>query len=159
MPTEITNDDVISLKTDIGIIKSEMNSIQTVYKSMESTLDKMTSIANDLNKLLLLQESRITLNESNLNHLNLKVDDKDLLHDKEIKLIQERIENTYKLNSDEREKNHKEVMARLKEMSRIQSVMEDRIMKLESWRWYVLGGFVVIGFIITRIPWAVTFMQ
>jgi demethoxyubiquinone hydroxylase (CLK1/Coq7/Cat5 family) len=107
------------------------------------TIEKLSDIATSLNKMLAVQESRVDQQEKSL--------------DQNVEIIHERITQHREEVSVEIEKSHKTIMSELKKMREDQVAhhnhMNNRLNALEKWRWTLMGGAVVVGFLLSQLPW------
>lgn len=135
------------IQTEIALIQKDITQLNTVIGKLDLTIEKLSDIATSLNKMLAVQESRVDMTEKELN--------------KNVEVIHERITQHRTEVSVEIEKSHQKIMAEIKKLCDQQSMhhakMEERLNKLEQWRWTVVGGAVVIGFLVSKLPWTSIF--
>jgi len=143
---ENTND----LKTDIALIKRDISQIEKMMGKLDSSIDKITS----LSKTIAIQERIVEHHEKRLDDMNEKI----TRHNKDeeefrTKLQQQLsdigaanrsyIQEMKTTNSLEREKRHREVLDSLEavreELKEKNKEHDDRLSKLENWRWWIMG--------------------
>ena len=110
---------------------------------LDTAIEKISEVATSLNRMIAVQESRVDTQERTL--------------DQNVEIIHERITQHRDEVQLEIDKSHNKIMAELKQMridqQKHHSEMNDRLNKLEQWRWTIVGGAVVIGFLLSQLPW------
>lgn len=55
------------------------------------------------------------------------------------------------------EKSHRVIMDEIKKLREDQTLhhqlVSERLGKLEQWRWLMVGGAIVLGYLVSTIPW------
>jgi CHASE3 domain sensor protein len=153
----MTESEMNSVKTDIAVIKRDINQIEKVFKKVDDAIGQMSEIL----QALAVQETILENNEKRISLVEQRI----LAHmETEEKLrrdLEEDISSIKKDAQEDRDKRHKELLECLNNMN--QSLTEKldnqdkRIRALENWRWYILGIGVVIVFILTKFPWTILF--
>ncbi len=146
MPDTNTNE----LKTDIALIKRDISQIEVVLGKLDTSIEK---IAN-LSKIIAIQERIVEQHEKRLDD----IDEKITRHQKEEEEFRtflqnqmhsmananrEYIEDLKKTQSDARERRHREVMESIetlhKEFRKKNREQDERLSRLENWRWWIMG--------------------
>jgi len=148
-----SDEEINTLITDIALIKRDINQIEKTVAKM----DEGVSLNLEILKNLAVQETMIKNNEKRVEILEKKfiqhAKDESDFH-KELNTHLQDIKDTAQ---EQREKRHKEVMDSIKDMNESVNFrldkQDERIQKLENWRWYVLGALALVGFIFTVFPW------
>lgn len=151
------NEEMNSVKTDIALIKKDINQIEKVFKKVDDAIGQMSEIL----QALAVQE---TILENNEKRVSL-VEQRMLAHleteEKHRKELEEDIESIKEDAREDRERRHKELMQCLNDMNQSLNekldTQDKRIRTLENWRWYILGGTAVIMLILIKFPWAILF--
>lgn len=151
------NEEMNSVKTDIALIKKDINQIEKVFKKVDDAIGQMSEIL----QALAVQE---TILENNEKRVSL-VEQRMLAHleteEKHRKELEEDIESIKEDAREDRERRHKELMKCLNGMNESLNekldTQDKRIRALENWRWYVLGGTAVIMLILIKFPWTILF--
>lgn len=156
--TQQQQNEMNSVKTDIALIKKDINQIEKVFKKVDGAINQMS----DILKAIAVQETRLESNEKRVS----RVEQQILAHiENESKARKELEEDIMSIKEDareDREKRHKELMEYLNDMNSSLNEKLDsqdkRIKTLENWRWYIIGAAAVIIFIISKFPsWLVLF--
>jgi len=134
----------MSLDTEVKVLASVVSKIDT-------SIEKLTELSNSISKLLAVHDERL----DQLERLDdQKSDDIKELHSRitttsrevcdKIDAVEGMIERKLKENRDSSTEQHAKIHDEIK--SEMKSV-SDRLAVLEQWRWYIIGGCVVIGFL------------
>ena len=130
-------------RTEIALVKKDISQLNKVIDKLDTAIEKISEVATSLNRMIAVQETRVDTQERTL--------------DQNVEIIQERITQHREEVSVEIDKSHKQIMAELKSLAEQQSMhhteMNKRLNKLEQWRWTIVGGAVVIGFLFSKLPW------
>jgi len=123
--------------------------------------DSVVSQISEVLKNLAVQEAMLKNNEKRIEILEKKF----VQHNKDEmdfhKEFNKRMEDFKAELNEQRDVRHKEIMDAMKSMNEnFDKKFEDqnqRISKLENWKWYVLGAVALVAFILTIFPWALFF--
>jgi len=130
------------LKTEIELVKRDINQLNLVMGKLDITIDKLSEVATSINRMLAVQENRI--------------DTQDRQLDKNVEIIHDRIEKHRSETSDGIEKSHQLIMEEIKKLREEQQAhhvaVSDRLNRLEQWRWIMIGGAMVVGYLISAMP-------
>jgi rubrerythrin len=146
-------DDYNSLKTDVEIIKRDINAIQGFSVKIDDAIEKMAEVSNSISKMLIVHENKLQNHDQMIDGIKLAMSERKNDFEKQVELLHTRITSMKDENHLEREKYHKELLAALKEIAETQHKLDQRITTLENWKWYVLGAAGVVGFILAEVPW------
>jgi len=143
------------LQTEVAVLKRDINQFGVLFTKLDVTIEKIGDVSNNISKLLAVHEQRLDI----LNNMDKQLEDKivkqrdDIASD--IKELHTRItmNNEHLLKAlNEAEKSIKthidsEHIRQDKEIRKV----EEKIDSLEKWKWFVIGGAVVIGWLISHI--------
>lgn len=77
--------------------------------------------------------------------------------DRQVEMLHARISSGEREIKQKIDEQYDELMKEIKEMraesAQQHSTLSDRITAMEKWMWMVLGGSIVVGYIIDRVPW------
>jgi conjugal transfer/entry exclusion protein len=120
----------------------EIEQVERRQNRIEDAIDKLTEISADLNKMLAVQEQRLSQQEKSMGIIEDMVEKRREEYDKKLQNVYDvmRVEDTKIL--EELEEMRKEQKDQLK-------LISDKMSALEKIIWMYLGGFSVIVFIIT----------
>ena len=124
---------------------SDLEHMEKRQSRIEDAIDKLTEISADLNKMLAVQEQRLSQQERSMGIIEDMVEKRREEYDKKIQNVYDvmRVEDTKIL--EELEKMRKEQKDQHKALS-------DKMTAVEKIIWTYLGGFSVVVFLITYGP-------
>ncbi len=146
-------DDLNSLKTDVEIIKRDVQAIQTFSTKIDDAIEKMVEVSNSITKMLIMHENKLHNHDQQIDGLKTSLSERKSDFEKQVDLLHKRITDMKDETHVEREKYHKEILDALKGIAESNKMLDTRISKLEQWKWYVMGIAAVIGFILAQVPW------
>tara|TARA_R100000353_G_C6487158_1_gene190732 strand:- start:137 stop:523 length:387 start_codon:yes stop_codon:yes gene_type:complete len=114
------------VKTDVELLKRDMELVSALAEKFDIAIDRLTEVSTSVDKMLAVHETRLENQEQQ----------REILHER-ISAMKRDITAEFRLLRDENRKQHVEV--------------NDRLSKLEKWRWFVVGIATVIGFIVAKI--------
>lgn len=125
------------LKTDVAVLKTEMENIQSMFTKLDTAIDKIATASGDISRILAVHDGQI-------GELVKDVEERRRLSEKETELLHRRVS---EMKDD--------VIAAIKEMDKKAtqelSEMNERITLLERWKWWIMGGSWAIGFAIATL--------
>ena len=130
------------LATEVELLKREVGSINVIHGRLDLAIEKLTEVSNCINRMLAVHEERISQQEESQNRA-----EKEFTSD--IKDLHSRITtNTKEIMSaaTEQHKEHTEAIQKLGDN------LHNRVGVLEKWRWIIIGGSIVFGFVIQKLP-------
>jgi hypothetical protein len=153
----MTPDDAIlnTIKTDVEIIKRDIITVQAFSNKLEDVIDKMADVSNSITKMLVVHENKLQNHDQQIDGLKSSIYERKTDFDKHVDMLHRRISDMKDDNHKEREKYHKEVIAALKDIADSNRALDQRVSKLEQWKWYVLGVSGIVGFLLSQIPWEI----
>lgn len=151
-----------SLETDVAILKRDVDQIGQLFTKLDTALDKLGDVANNITKLLAVHEEKIGLSERVDRELFELVEKRRVEMAEDIKEIHSRITTIQReLSDDITETEHKIISAlddlkkTLKETKlehdKKNTDISNRLGELEKWRWVLLGGGTVIGILLSKL--------
>ena len=132
----------VNTQIELELLKKEVADMKKIHVRLDTAIEKITDFSNCINRLLAVHEEKIT-QQDDAQHRSVQEFTTD------IKEIHSRITtNTKELTAlmTEQHKEHKDVIDRLKDE------VSNRVGVLENWRWIIIGGSIVLGFIIQKLP-------
>ena len=132
----------VNTQIELELLKKEIADMKQIHVRLDTAIEKITDFSNCINRLLAVHEEKITQQED-AQQRSVQEFTTD------IKELHSRITtNTKELTAlmTEQHKEQKEVIDRLKDE------VSNRVGVLEKWRWIIIGGSIVLGFIIQKLP-------
>jgi len=126
-----------NLETEVKILQKDLVTFQNILDRFDITINKLTEVSNNLNKVIAVQDSRIDTQEKAIEIVHKRITDmKDEIH--------EELSDHYQV-----------ILEKIKELQVEQKIhadeMSKRVDSLEKWRYIVMGGAVVLGFLLSKV--------
>ena len=138
--------DVADNRTSIEVLKSELQQSTMVHKRLDTAIEKLTGISSSIKSMLAVHEEKLSQAEKLDEIIFAKLKDRADDTEKRYSALKENIELT-----------EKRIMNEIKS---IKNTLGDRVNVLEKWKWLIIGGSIVIGFILARnFPLVVELMK
>lgn len=137
---------VKSLETEIAVIKNDVNQIGQLFSKLETALDKITDVSNNIGQILAVHEQRLKDGEVHFDELRKDMDNAEDKFDNEVKDLHSRLTtNTREIEqkmSNEVDKVLEAIKDLKSHMIDKHDKLETRLATLERWRWILLGAFI-----------------
>ena len=130
------------LTTEVELLKREVKSMNVIHGRLDTAIEKLTEVSNCINRMLAVHEERLGQQEESQHRA-----EQEFTSD--IKELHSRITtNTKEIMSaaTEQHKEHTEAIQKLSDN------LHNRVCVLEKWRWIIIGGSIVFGFVIQKLP-------
>ena len=132
----------VNTQIELELLKKEVADMKKIHVRLDTAIEKITDFSNCINRLLAVHEEKITQQED-AQQRSVQEFTTD------IKELHSRITtNTKELTAlmTQQHKEQKDVIDKLKDE------VSNRVGVLEKWRWIIIGGSIVLGFIIQKLP-------
>lgn len=129
-------DSNVDIKVQIEGLKKDIENVTNIQSRIDTAIEKMTDVSTSIKSMLAVHEEKLAKQE--------QID--EVIFDK-LKERQSSINQVY----DDLHKNISQVERRLLlEIKTLKHDMNSRVGMLEKWKWLIIGGSIVIGFILSR---------
>lgn len=135
------------LETEVRLLKKELEDQAKIHDRLDIAIEKLTDVSNSINRMLAVHEEKIARQE-------------EALYDAEQQIEVRRNELLGKIDElhSRITTNTKEIMTAAaqqhaeqnKEIQKIQREIEQRVGVLEKWRHVLIGGSIVVGFLLHK---------
>ena len=126
----------VDIKVQIEGLKKDIENVTNIQSRIDTAIEKMTDVSPSIKSMLAVHEEKLAKQE--------QID--EVIFDK-LKERQSSINQVY----DDLHKNINQVERRLLlEIKTLKHDMNSRVGMLEKWKWLIIGGSIVIGFILSR---------
>ena len=129
------------LNTEVALLKKEVSDIKFIFNRLDTAIERITDVSTSVNRMLAVHEEKISQQEEAAIRA-------DIEFKADIKELHSRITTNYKELADQMARNHKETEAHVQQ---IRTDLNGRVGVLEKWRWLIIGGSIVIGFIVQKM--------
>lgn len=121
------------IKVEIESIKKDIANIETLNNRLDQAIDKLTDVSTSIKSMLAVHEEKILRQE--------KVD--EVIFDK-LQRRSDEISDIYRELKQEMSLTEKRLLIELKALK---NDITGRVGVLEKYRWIIMGGAIVLGFI------------
>ena len=126
----------VDIKVQIEGLKKDIENVTNIQSRIDTAIEKMTDVSTSIKSMLAVHEEKLAKQE--------QID--EVIFDK-LKERQSSINQVY----DDLHKYINQVERRLLlEIKTLKHDMNSRVGMLEKWKWLIIGGSIVIGFILSR---------
>ena len=130
------------IQTEIELLKKEVSDMKSIHIRLDKAIEKIADVSSSLHTIMAVHEEKLMRQEEAL-------DDQEKQFKDSVVLLHERISN----NADKTTKHMNDMERRIsEELQKIRNELSDRVGILEKRRWVIIGGSIVAGFIITKLP-------
>jgi hypothetical protein len=149
----------VDQRVEIELLKKDVNTIASLCQKFDSTIDKMQEIASNLSKMVSLQEQRMENQESTTKDIQSIIEMRRIEHNNDIKELHSRITTVNRELSDRLEETEKAILKELQEIrkeikeshsSKDDNLLAKRISQIETWKYMMVGGIVVITWVLAK---------
>ena len=135
------------LETEVELLKKELRNQKKIHDRLDIAIEKLTDVSNSINRMLAVHEEKLTKQEESIVYAEQQIEIRRSELSKQIDELHSRITT-----------NTKEIMAAAlaqheqqnKEIQKIRDDLVSRVGVLEKWRHVLLGGAIVIGFMLHK---------
>ena len=128
------------LNTEVALLKKEVSDIKVIFSRLDIAIEKITDVSSCVNRMLAVHEEKIANQEEAQSRANTEFTT-------DIKELHSRVTSNYKELTDMITQQHKEQAL---QMQQLRNELASRVGVLEKWRWLIIGGSIVVGFIIQK---------
>ena len=129
------------LHTEIELLKRDVSEMKLIYSRLDKAIEKISDVSNSINRMLAVHEEKISQQEE------VQIRSEQEINN-DIKELHSRIStNTRELMNLMSEQHKEQTEAMLK----FKNELQNRVGVLEKWRWLIIGGSIVVGFIIQKM--------
>ena len=131
-----------NIKTEVALLKKEVSDIKFVFSRLDIAIEKITDVSSCVNRMLAVHEEKIANQEEAQVRANNEFTT-------DIKELHSRVTTNYKELTDMIQTHHKEDSIN---QQKLRDDLNSRVGILEKWRWLIIGGSIVIGFVLQKMP-------
>jgi len=128
--------DTTEIKVDIESLRKDIENVNTINGRIDTAIDKLTDVSTSIKSMLAVHEEKITRQE--------KLD--EVIFDK-LRERQAEITDVYRELKKDVEMSEKRLLIEIKSLK---NDIGARVGVLEKYRWIIIGGAIVIGWILSK---------
>ena len=131
----------MSVETEIALLKREVDDMKQIHVRLDSAIEKIAEVSSSLHTVIAVHEEKLARQEETLEESEKQLRDN----------VQE-LHSRITTNAKETSQHMSEMERRLlDELQTIRKEMSNRVGMLEKWKWVIVGGSIVAGFIIQKV--------
>ena len=131
----------MSVETEIALLKREVDDMKQIHVRLDSAIEKIAEVSSSLHTVIAVHEEKLARQEETLEESEKQLRDN----------VQE-LHSRITTNAKETSQHMSEMERRLPdELQTIRKEMSNRVGMLEKWKWVIVGGSIVAGFIIQKV--------
>ena len=130
------------LNTEVAILKREVADIKLIFNRLDTAIERITEVSSSVNRMLAVHEEKI----ANQEDASIRANQEFTV---DIRELHSRITTNYKELMDMIAKHHKEDAIN---QQKLRDDLNNRVGILEKWRWLIIGGSIVVGFALQKMP-------
>ena len=128
--------DTTEIKVDIESLRKDIENVNTIHNRLDTAIDKLTDVSTSIKSMLAVHEEKIARQE--------KID--EVIFDK-LKDRADEISDVYRELKKDVEMSEKRLLIEIKSLK---NDIGARVGVLEKYRWIIIGGAIVIGWILSK---------
>ena len=128
--------DNTEIKVDIESLRKDIENVNTIHNRLDTAIDKLTDVSTSIKSMLAVHEEKIARQE--------KID--EVIFDK-LKDRADEISDVYRELKRDVEMSEKRLLIEIKSLK---NDIGARVGILEKYRWLIMGGAIVIGWILSK---------
>jgi predicted nucleic acid-binding Zn-ribbon protein len=129
---------VTDIELDVEILKKEVSDMKEIHGRLDTAITKITDVSNCINRMLAVHEEKISQQEEQTSRQQNEFSE-------DIRDLHSRITTSQKELTTLMTKQHYEAESEIK---RLREDITSKVAVLEKWRYIIIGGSIVIGFIL-----------
>jgi len=128
--------DTTDIKIDIESLKKDIENVNSIQGRLDTAIDRLTDVSSSIKSMLAVHEEKIQRQE--------KID--EVIFDK-LKDRAEEITDVYRELKKDIELSEKRLLIEIKSLK---NDIGSRVGMLERYKWVIMGGAIVIGWILSK---------
>ena len=128
--------DTTDIKIDIESLKKDIENVNSIQGRLDTAIDRLTDVSSSIKSMLAIHEEKIQRQE--------KID--EVIFDK-LKDRAEEITDVYRELKKDIELSEKRLLIEIKSLK---NDIGGRVGTLERYKWVIMGGAIVIGWILSK---------
>ena len=135
------------LETEVELLKKELRGQKKIHDRLDIAIEKLTDVSNSIHRMLAVHEEKLARQEEAIFQAEEQIEVRRTEVLKQIDELHSRITTNTKDIMSAAVQQHTQ---QNKEIQRIRDELVSRVGVLEKWRHVLIGGSIVIGFILHK---------
>ena len=135
------------LETEVELLKQELHDQRKIHDRLDIAIEKLTDVSNSIHRMLAVHDEKITRQEDAIVAAEESIETRRIELSEKIDDLHSRITTNTKEIMTAATVQHKQ---HTEEIHRLRSDINDRVGILEKWRYIIIGGSIVSGFLLHK---------
>ena len=135
------------LETEVKLLKKELQDQAKIHDRLDVAIEKLTDVSNSIHRMLAVHEEKIARQEEAIFQAEEQIEVRRLELSKRLDELHSRITTNTKDIMSAAAAQHQQ---QNKEIQQIKNELVSRVGVLEKWRHVLIGGSIVIGFMLHK---------
>ena len=135
------------LETEVKLLKKELQDQAKIHDRLDIAIEKLTDVSNSIHRMLAVHEEKIARQEEAIFQAEEQIEVRRNELSRQIDELHSRITTNTKEIMSAATAQH---VAQNKEIQKIRDELVSRVGVLERWRHVLIGGSIVIGFMLHK---------
>ena len=135
------------LETEVKLLKKELHDQKKIHDRLDIAIEKLTDVSNSIHRMLAVHEEKLTRQEEAIFQAEEQIEVRRTEVLRQIEELHSRITTNTKDIMSAAVAQHQQ---QNKEIQRIRDELVSRVGVLEKWRHVLIGGSIVIGFLLHK---------
>ena len=130
-----------TVETEIELLKREVSDMKQIHVRLDTAIEKIADVSSSLHTIMAVHEEKLVKQEEALTQ-----------QEEEFKSNIELIHTRITTKAKETTQHMSEMERRLQdEFIKLRHDLNSRVGVLEKWRWLIIGGAIVVGFVAQKV--------
>ena len=131
----------VNVETEIELLKRDVSEMKQIHVRLDTAIDKIADVSSSLHTIMAVHEEKLLRQEETLDG-----------QEKEFRDNIQELHSRITTNAKESHKAMGDMERRLlEELQTIRKEMSNRVGMLEKWKWVIIGGSIVAGFVVQKL--------
>ena len=131
----------VNVETEIELLKRDVSEMKQIHVRLDTAIDKIADVSSSLHTIMAVHEEKLFRQEETLDG-----------QEKEFRDNIQELHSRITTNAKETHKTMGDMERRLlEELQTIRKEMSSRVGMLEKWKWVIIGGSIVAGFVVQKL--------
>ena len=135
------------LETKVKLLEKEIHDRKGVFQRLDIAIEKLTDVSNSINRMLAVHEEKIARQEEAIFEAEGLIETRRIELTVKIDELHSRITTNTKEIMNAATQQHKE---HTDDIQKLRNDISARVGVLEKWRWLIIGGSIVVGFLLHK---------
>ena len=135
------------LETEVKLLKKELHDQKKIHDRLDIAIEKLTDVSNSIHRMLAVHEEKLTRQEEAIFQAEEQIEVRRTKVLQQITELHSRITTNTKDIMSAAAQQHAQ---QNKEIQKIRDELVSRVGVLEKWRHVLIGGSIVIGFMLHK---------